>query len=180
MIDYARENPEKITVGVAAIGTTGHLGMVQIEMEQHVKFTMVPQGGGGPQKVALLGGHVDVAPLTASEAGPLVSSGQVKALGVMDTKRFAELPDIPTCEEQGVPIRSGVSWHVYVPAGTPPDRIKVLHDAFNNCLEDEVFKKVAVKLNIGVEYKDGQAAAQDIKMFRELYSNLIGKLGLKK
>jgi len=180
MMEYAKANPGKVLVGIAAVGTTGHLGMAQMELDYNVKFNMVPQGGGGPQKVALLGGHVDIAPLTASEGGPLVTSGQVKALGIMDNARFSEIPDVPTGEELGYAIESGVAWHAFVPAGTPPERVKMLHDAFKKCLEDEAFHKVAAKLNLGVKYADADFAEKDISKFRDIYQKISAELGLKK
>ncbi|MBW1995309.1 MAG: tripartite tricarboxylate transporter substrate binding protein [Deltaproteobacteria bacterium] len=180
MIEYAKKNPGKVKAGVSAVGSTGYLAMVQLEMEHDVKFNIIPQGGGGPQKVAVLGGHIDVAPTTAGEGGPLVTAKQVKALCVMDNKRFTDIPDIPTGEELGVPIESGVIWHAYAPKGTPPDRVKILHDAIKNCLEDKTFQKIAKKLNLGIEYMDPEASKKRLDKFRTLYGEIIGKLGLKK
>ena len=180
MMEYAKANPEKVVVGIASVGTTGHLAMAQLESEYGVKFTTVPQGGGGPQKVAVLGGHVDVAPLTASEGGPLVTSGQLKALAIMDSQRFPDIPDIKTGAELGYPIESGVATHLFVPAGTPAGVKKMLHDAFKNCLEDEAFKTVAVKLNLGAQYADAEFAEEDIAKFRKIYEKISAELGLKK
>ena len=177
---YAKKNPEKIKVGVAAVGTTGHLAMVQLEQDFGVKFTQIPQGGGGPQKVALLGGHVDAAPLVASEAGPFIKSKQLKALGIMDSKRMADLPDIPTLAEQGYPIESYVAFHVAVPTGTPPDRIKVIHDAFQKVLDDKGFQKIAKKLNIRIDYEDGEQSRAKLEKFRKLYADIVKELGIEK
>lgn len=179
-MDYAKKNPEKIKAGVAAVGTTGHLAMVQLEQDFGVKFTQIPQGGGGPQKVALLGGHVDAAPLVASEAGPFTKSKQIKALCVMDSKRMPDLPDIPTCAEEGYPVESYVAFHLVVPKGTPEDRIKILHDAFKKCLEDPDFKKIAKKLNILIDYEDAQQSRAKLEKFRKLYAEIVSKLGIKK
>jgi tripartite-type tricarboxylate transporter receptor subunit TctC len=151
MMEYAKANPEKVKVGIAAVGSTGHLGMAQLEMDYDVNFTLIPLGGGGPQKASILGGHVDIAPLNASEAGSLITSNQLKPLGVMASEPFNELPEIITCANYGYKVESGVSWHVYVPKGTPTEIVQVLHDAFKNCIEDEVFIKVAEKLNIGIQ-----------------------------
>jgi tripartite-type tricarboxylate transporter receptor subunit TctC len=179
-MDYARKNPEKVKAGVAAVGTTGHLAMVQLEQDFGVKFTMIPQGGGGPQKVALLGGHVDAAPLVASEAGPFTKSKQVKALCIMDTKRMSDLPDIPTCAEEGYPVESYVAFHLAVPKGTPADRIKVLHDAFKSGLEDPAFQKIAKKQNILIDYEDGAQSRAKLEKFRKLYEGITAKLGIEK
>ena len=179
-MDYAKKNPEKIKAGVAAVGTTGHLAMVQLEQDFGVKFTQIPQGGGGPQKVALLGGHVDAAPLVASEAGPFTKTKQIKALCVMDSKRMPDLPDIPTCAEEGYPVESYVAFHLVVPKGTPEDRIKILHDAFKKCLEDPDFNKIAKKLNILIDYEDAQQSRAKLEKFRKLYAKIVSKLGIKK
>ena len=166
-MEYAKKNPEKIKVGVAAVGTTGHLAMVQLEQDYGVKFTQIPQGGGGPQKVALLGGHVDAAK-------------HLKALGVMASKRLPDLPDIPTLAEQGYPIESYVAFHLVVPKGTPKDRIKILHDAFKKCLDDKGFQKIAKKLNIRVDYEDAAQSRAKLEKFRKLYAEIVGKLGIEK
>jgi len=180
MMDYAKKNPGKIRVALSGVGTSGHLGMVQIEQDFGVKFTMIPQGGGGPSRVAVMGGHCEVAATTASEGGPLVTSGQVKALGIMDTVRYADIPDIPTTGEQGFPNQALVLWHVYVPAKTPPERVAMLEEAFKKCTEDKQLQKMAKKLNLSLEFKDGKSAAADLEKWRVTYGELIGKLGLKK
>jgi tripartite-type tricarboxylate transporter receptor subunit TctC len=180
MIEYAKKNPGKIKVGVSGVGTTGHLAMVQLEMEHGVKFNIIPQGGGGPQKVAILGGHVDVGPTTANEGGPLAISKQVKALALLDSKRFADIPDVPTAAEYGIPLESGVIWFVFAPKGTPPDRVKILHDVFKKSLEDPAYKKIAKKLALAVEYQDAEASEATLEKFRSIYGKIINKLGLKK
>ena len=179
-MDYAKNNPEKVKAGVAAVGTTGHLAMVQLEQDFNVKFTQIPQGGGGPQKVALLGGHVDVAPLVASEAGRYTKSKQLKALCIMDTKRMPDLPNIPTCTEEGYPVESYVAFHLVVPKGTPQNRINILHDAFKKGLEDPAFQKIAKKLNILIDYEDAKQSRAKLEKFRKLYGKITAKLGIEK
>jgi len=179
-MEYAKKNPEKIKAGIAAVGSTGHLAMVQIEQDFDVKFTQTPQGGGGPQKVALLGGHSDVAPLVSSEAASFIKSKQIKALGVMDNKRMAEFPDIPTCAEQGYAVDSYVGYHMVVRAGTPSERVKILHDAFKKCLDDKDFQTIAKKLDIRIEYEGGEQTKAKFEKFGKLYVDIIKKLGIEK
>ncbi|HIE56527.1 MAG TPA: tripartite tricarboxylate transporter substrate binding protein, partial [Chromatiaceae bacterium] len=166
MMSYAKKNPGKIKVAVAGVGTSGHLGMVQIEQDFGVKFTIIPQGGGAHQKTAVMGGHADIAPTTANEGGPLVYAKQVKALGIMDEVRFAEHPEMPTLAEQGFPNNTYVLWHVYAPAKTPPDRVKMLEEAFRKCLQDKTLQKMAKKLNLGLEFKNGKTATADLNHWR--------------
>lgn len=180
MIEYAKAHPEEIKVALADIGTTGHLGMAKIEMDFGVKFTYVPQGGGGQQRLAVIGGHCDIAPPTSAEIGPYITQSQVKALGVMDEERFADLPDIPTLAEEGFPNKSITLRHIFVPAETPDNVVKVLHDAFKGCLEDEGFLAMTKKLNLIVAYKDGEKSREELMEFYNVYGVIIDNLGLAK
>jgi tripartite-type tricarboxylate transporter receptor subunit TctC len=179
-IEYAKNNPGKIKVGIAGVGTTGHLAMLQMESEYGVKFNIVPMGGGGPQKVAVLGGHVDVATVITGEGGPFVVSGQLKALGVFDSKRFPEFPKIPTLAEQGYPIDSGVANFIMAPAGTPEPIIKFLGDSFKKGLEVSSYQEAIKKLKFNVEYLSPEESRAKLEKFRKLYKVLIEKMGLSK
>ncbi len=179
-MDYVEKHPGEVKVGVAGVGTTGHLAMLQIESEYGVKFTNVPMVGGGPQKVAVLGGHVDVAPVITGEGGPLVEAGKLVAMGVFDTKRFPLFPNIPTLAEQGYPVESGVANFILVPAGTPDHIVKFIHDSFKKGLEDPVYQKLITKLKFNVAYLSPEESRAKLEKFRKLYAKLIEKMGLKK
>ncbi len=178
MMEYAAANPGEVVNAIAAVGSTGHFGTAQLELDYGVTFTTVPQGGGGPQRVAVLGANSDIAPVTAPEGGPLVQQGQLKALCTMSAERFDELPDVPTCAEEGYAVNSGVAWHVYVPAGTPRDRIDRLHDAFKNAIEDPAFLPIAERLNLGIKYGSAEEARQQLEELMEVYERIASELDL--
>ena len=178
MIDYARNNPGAVKAGIAAVGATDHLAFAQIELDYNVKLNIIPQGGGGPSKVNLLGGHTDVAALTATEGGPLIAAKQLKAFGTMDSERFSQFSDIPTCAEYGIPLESGVEEYLVVPQGTSPEIIQLLQTAFKKSMDDPAFLGIAKKLNIGVKYLDSKAARERLEKFRLQYKDLIDKLGI--
>ncbi|SDP79915.1 Bug family tripartite tricarboxylate transporter substrate binding protein [Desulforhopalus singaporensis] len=180
MMEYAKKNPGEIKVGIAGVGTTGHLAMAALEQQYDVKFTMVPLGGGGPQKTNLIGGHVDVAPPNSPTAGPAIQAKQIKALGVASEVRFADLPDIPTCAEQGYPLESGVSIVVLAPKGTPAAIVEKLAEAFKKSTEDEELQKLAKKINLNLEYLGSEATGKKLKKFHDFYAGIIEKLGLAK
>lgn len=178
MMEYARANPGEIISGISAVGTTGHFGTAQLELEHNVSFNNVPQGGGGPQRVAVLGGNADIANLTASEGGPLIQQGQLKGLCVMGRERFDGVPEVPTCEEVGYPVYANVAWHVYAPDGVPDDRIQMLHDAFKSAIEDPDFQPMAEKLNLGVDYATGEESEEALRELIEVYSRVAEELDL--
>ncbi len=178
MIAYAKANPGKLKAGVSAIGTTGHVSMTQIEQDFDVKFDMQTFGGGGPQKVALIGGKVWVGPVKGSEGGVYSDAGKLKHLGMMCPQRWPQLPNIPTLKEQGFHIESCVVFYMTVPAGTPSNRVTYLHDLFKKVIDNPDYRSIAKEKNINIAYKTGKEAKADIIRFEKLFRKVIGKLGI--
>jgi tripartite-type tricarboxylate transporter receptor subunit TctC len=59
---------------------------------------------------------------------PLVRSGQLRALGITATKRFVELPDVPTIIESGASKFEASTWSaMFAPAGTPAEIVNLLN-----------------------------------------------------
>jgi tripartite-type tricarboxylate transporter receptor subunit TctC len=91
----------------------------------------VPYKGAGPAINDLLGGQVLLMFSNPTSTVPHVKSGKLRALGVMDTKRNAALPDVPTAQESGLPeLSSVIEWYgVVVPSATPGPIVKRLGDS---------------------------------------------------
>ena len=123
---------------------------------------------------------MDVAPLNPSEARSLLAGGKIKALAAMSPKRIKGLPDVLTSAEQGYPVESLYESFIFLPKGTPPDRVQLIHDAFKKSLEDKTVKKMAEALGLGITYRDGPAARAELDKFYSLYGELIKELGLSK
>ena len=58
LIAYARQNPKKLTVGSAGVGTAGNVFVEQIAKKEGVVLTHIPFKGGTEAQTALLGGHI--------------------------------------------------------------------------------------------------------------------------
>src|SRR6202007_1026012 len=102
------------------VGSFGHLSEVLIMQELGVKVTQVPYRGAGPALVDLLAGQVDLAPISAVVAQPLVKADRLKAYAVIGSKRFAGLPQLKTMGELGYKNLDIDFWHMLLaPVGTP-------------------------------------------------------------
>ena len=94
------------------------------------QLVTVPYQGTGPAMTDLLGGQVDfMCDQTTNTTGQILG-GEVKAYAVTSPERLANLPDVPTTAEAGLPdFQLGV-WHgLYAPAGTPPEVLAKLKAA---------------------------------------------------
>jgi tripartite-type tricarboxylate transporter receptor subunit TctC len=134
---WMKQPGQNITVGHPGVGSFGHLVDVLVMQELGVKVTQVPYRGAGPALVDLLGGQVDLSPISAVVAGPLVNTGKMKAYAIIGRKRFAGLPDLPTMSDLGYKKLNVDFWHMLLaPAGTPRPIVDKLNTALRSALAD--------------------------------------------
>ena len=155
LIDYAKANPGKLTVGHTGAGGAWHLAMASLATSNHVEFTYVPFDGAAPSRTALLGGHVDVVPAGVDELLQLYQSGQIRVLAIAADQRHPAMPDVPTYAEAGFPSDPISDWRgLGAPKGLPPQVRAKLEEGFKKCFDDPDFKKLAKELAIQLVYKD--------------------------
>jgi tripartite-type tricarboxylate transporter receptor subunit TctC len=137
LLRWMKQPGQSIKVGHPGVGSFGHLADVLAMQELGLKVTQVPYRGAGPALVDLLAGQVDLGPISAVVAGPLVRSGKLKAYAIISRKRFRGLPDLPTMVELGYKKLAIDFWHMLlVPAGTPRPIVDKLNSALRVALAD--------------------------------------------
>ena len=120
----ARAKPGSMTVGTAGVGTGQHICEEIFASSIGTKFVHVPFRGDAAAVAGLLSHTVDivVAPGTALRAN--IKAGKFRALGISSSKRWAELPDVPTIAETVAPGYDVVGWlGVATTHGTPSSRL---------------------------------------------------------
>ncbi|MFM9971591.1 MAG: Bug family tripartite tricarboxylate transporter substrate binding protein [Burkholderiales bacterium] len=116
-IAYVKANQEKITIGISG---PSHLSALLFMEATGTKLTTVPYKGGGPAMNDLVAKHIDLLSNSASIVGPLIRSGKVKAIGVTGKQRVANLPEVPTLDEQGLTGFEMVVWtSIFAPKNLP-------------------------------------------------------------
>lgn len=111
-IDFARRNPGKLNFGSSGVGASPHLSIELLKSMTKINIVHVPYKGAASALADAMSGHMESsvgnlagAPLAA------VKSGRVRALGVTSAVRSAQLPDVPTFEEAGVPGYDVTGWY---------------------------------------------------------------------
>ena len=133
LLALVRQRPGALSFGSTGPGGTPHLAMELLRLRAggRLDITHVAYRGAAPAITALLAGEVDCAFLDLSVLLPHVREGKLRALALAARARSPVAPEIPTVAEAGVPGVEVASWYsVLAPAGTPQDRIEVLHAAF--------------------------------------------------
>ena len=136
LMDYAKQNPDKLSYGSGGIGSTPHLTTELLGTVTGAKFLHVPYKGGGESIKALMAGEIDmlIDSITSTE-GPL-ASGRIKAIAVGQAKRVPKLSDTPTFEESGIQKFAVTHWvGVVAPAKTPKEIMVTMHKQMVKALQ---------------------------------------------
>jgi tripartite-type tricarboxylate transporter receptor subunit TctC len=136
----------------------GLIGTPRVVMEDsavgpNVQLNMVPLTDDSEIAAALLGGHIDAAPLSGI-ASPHNMAGKMHYLVVLTEKRLKRYPDTPTLRETGTDVWMSSPYGIGAPAGTDPVRLKLLHDAFHKALDGAASLKTMEQLNQLMVYKN--------------------------
>ncbi len=141
LIDYGKKNPRFLTFAGTSPGAWSEIQTVAFFKKLGVDVTFVPFESGAEIKAAIIGGHIHGACEELAETLSFVQAGKLKALAVIMEKRHPALPDVPSTPELGIDYTHGLMRAWAVKKGTPPDRIKYLHDVIKKALDTPVYKK---------------------------------------
>lgn len=151
IVAAAKAKPGDITFASAGQGTSQHLSGEVFRLMTGADLTHVPYKGSAPAIQDVMGGQVPMSFETVTVALPQIKAGKVKAVAVTSAKRSAQLPDVPTLAESGVPGFDVSSWQaLYLPAGTPPAIVAKLNAEVQKIVaQPEVKAKME---SLGLEY----------------------------
>jgi tripartite-type tricarboxylate transporter receptor subunit TctC len=141
LLDLARKQPGQLNYGTFGIGSIAHVNMEMLQDMAGVKFTPVHYRGATPAMTDVVAGHIDMMFLSVGSAVQPWRAGQVKMLAVSSAKRVAQLSEMPTIAESGVPGFEGKTWFgLFAPAGTPKDIIARLNVEVAHMFESPEFR----------------------------------------
>jgi tripartite-type tricarboxylate transporter receptor subunit TctC len=130
LVAWAKANPGKLSYASAGRGTPAHLAGELFKFAFQVDITHVPFNGGGPATASTLGGHVPISISALPTAIAYVRGGNLRALGLMGSRRSQALPDVPTmAEASGHDLPADIVNGFMLPAGAPKPVVEFLHGA---------------------------------------------------
>lgn len=174
---FVDENPGKFTYSTAGgTGATTHLAMERFSEVAEIKLRHVPFEGQAPAQAAVLGGQVMgnfSIPDThkGGDIRPLVFLTDARPLG--DTYN-----DIPSATDVGIPVKASFPMAIFAPTGVPPERIKIIHDAFKAALDDPEIVKFFDTAGLPRTYTGGEAFRKDMLERSAENKRLLEELGL--
>lgn len=112
-------------------GTIGHLATEYLRVNSGAKLKSVPYKGDTPAMSDTIAGTVEAVSVPVTSQISHVQAGKLKALAITAKTRFVGLPNVPTANEQGIPLEATVWSAVVAPAGLPKNIVTSLNQEIN-------------------------------------------------
>lgn len=177
MIQWARANPGKMTIGTTSNGGLPHMAFEELAHVSGFKFLNVAYKGNGAVTTDLTGGRLDIGVNAYTAIAGLVESGKLKVLGITSPTRDPNLPKLPTIAET-VKGYSAIGWFGFVaPAGTPAGVVKKLNEEINRAIQLPDVQKTMANLGLIPATGTPEEFGRLIKADNEKFAKLVKDIG---
>jgi tripartite-type tricarboxylate transporter receptor subunit TctC len=151
LVAAAKSRAGAVNYGTIGSGSLAHLAMVSMGQQIKVDWTHVPYKGGGPLASDAIAGHVPVSLATYALFAPHIASGRLRPLAVTSPKRIAQLPDVPSVTEHGLPgFAAEAYWGWLGPAGVPADIVRRMNAALATALQQAPVRERLAQMGVQV------------------------------
>ena len=137
MIKRAQKKP--ISVAIASIGGTEHIGMYSHSKAANIPFKAVSFGSGAQSLQALASGKVEASLLNPSEAAALIADKKIKAIVLLHDKALADYPKVKTSYSMGHNVKVVTTRGYAVLKGTPQSVIDEISKGMVKAMKHETF-----------------------------------------
>ena len=180
LISFAKAQGGKLLMAHAGVGTTNHLIAELFMISTGTRMTLIPYKGSGPALVDLVAGHVYGYVDQISSALPYVRASRIRAIAVTTAKRSAQLPEVPTLNESGVPgFDASTVTALLAPAKTPRDIVQKLNAALNQVLGQAAVKERFAGVGAEVQPSSSEELAAWIKEDFAKWVKVVKQAGIK-
>jgi tripartite-type tricarboxylate transporter receptor subunit TctC len=159
-----KANPGKFKASGTGQGGIWHLalaGMLSSMKLDPASVPWVPSNGAAPGLQDLAAGGVEFVPCSLPEARSLIDAGKVRSLAVMDGRRAALFPDVPTLKEAtGSGWTIGAWRGIAAPKGIPNDVRLRLEAAVKKVWDSREFKDFMGQRGFGLLWGTGEEFAR--------------------
>lgn len=182
LIDYARKNPGKLTFSSSGVGTIQHITGEVFNKVAGIDVVHVPYPGAAPAMVDVASKRVSMTFSSPGSIGPFVQKGQMKMLGVVMSKRYPALPQLPTVQETpGMAAYEVESWFaMFAPGNTPPAVVKRLNAEVREAMKNPEVAEKLIK-NAGMpSFEDETQAKAFISAEISKYGRILQGMDIKR
>lgn len=142
LVAAAKARPGTIDYASSGNGSAQHLVSSLFCAMAGAPLNHVPYKGSGPAMQDLVSGQVKVSFAGIPNALTHLKTGRLRALAVSTSRRWPDLPEVPTVAEAGVPGFEATLWlNLAAPVGTPPEIVQRLYSETARALQEPELQK---------------------------------------
>jgi tripartite-type tricarboxylate transporter receptor subunit TctC len=181
ILDAAKKEPGKISIGIPGVGGLNHLVTLYFtnKTQSEQMFKLVPFEGGAEALTAQLGGHIDLRASTAGDTARYIRSGELKAILAMDTKDIEGIPSVGNLKDfnitKGLVQRNGI----FTTKNTPKPIKDKLAAAFKQAVESDEFKEFCKAQGCVPQFLNAEDYAkifeEDNKIIEDIAKTIVKK-----
>ena len=136
LVQAAKKPDAGLSYGSAGHGSSMHVAGAALSLALNAPMTHVPYKGSAPALQDLIAGRLSFMVDSRSTTAPFIKEGTLRALAVSGDQRVADMPDVATVAESGVPGFKVTTWQaVVMPAGTPQPIVDKFSSALRETLQ---------------------------------------------
>jgi len=181
-IAYAKAHPGKLNFGSSGVGGSPHLSIELLKMMTGINIVHVPYKGASAALADVMSGHMEssVGNLAGAPLGA-IKGGRVRALAVTSGKRNAQVPNVPTFAESGVPGYDVTGWYGLCTQAKVPQSIQTkINTDLNKLLASGMpLRKRLEAQGITVTPESQQAFAAHVKSEIARWTKVVQEAGLE-
>jgi tripartite-type tricarboxylate transporter receptor subunit TctC len=180
LIALAKQKPGELTFASSGLGGAPHLIGEFFALTTGVRMTHVAYKGGGPAISDLLGGNVSMSFASMTSSLQFVKAGRLRALAVSSKDRSAQLPDVPTMAEAGVPGIVVRDWQgVLAPNGTAKPIVDKLAGEMHRILKDPANQERFATLGLDIIASTPDEFRDSIKSEVQRWAKVVKDANIK-
>jgi len=180
LVALAKAEPGKLVYASTGHGGMPHMATELFRLTAGIQLIHTPYAGAAPAVNDLLGGHVQMMFADVPVLLGNIQAGKLRALAIGSRTRIANLPDVATTAELGMPQVEADNWYGLVaPAATPQPVLAKLQSAASEALRSaEVKDKLAAQSVIAVGNSSAEFSAY-VKSEIDRWGKVIAAAGIK-
>ena len=180
IIALAKTKPDLFSFGTPGTGSPMHLAGELINKMAGIRMVHVPYKGGGPATADAIAGQIPLLIAGLAPALPQVKAGKLKTIAVLDSRRSALAPEVPTMAEAGLAGFQVSSWiGFFAPSGTPPEILERLNQEIVKALNSPALNSRLVSSGMAVVGSTRAALAARIRDDSDVWVRVIREAGVR-
>jgi tripartite-type tricarboxylate transporter receptor subunit TctC len=179
-IALAKSKPGQLNYSSAGVGSGSQFAAELLKSQAGIDLAHIPFKGIPEALTDTMAGrtHLFISPYAS--AINLVREGKAKAIAVTSTSRVADLPNMPTVAESGVPGYKWIFWYgLLAPANTPRDIVQKVQAEVVAALKQPQVTQRFSSLGIEAVTSTPESFDQLIKDEVQLFKKLATASGIK-